>query len=112
MKPAARATYLNWYNGKLEAFGQANNMDKTIIHNAPKEYFEHIDGCTQALANYLNLPLTALSLQTSVESAYGKAKALLYFVGQHRPTPADYRPTTAGVGGQSVRVGRHRPTVG
>uniref|UniRef100_A0A915HT25 Ycf1 n=1 Tax=Romanomermis culicivorax TaxID=13658 RepID=A0A915HT25_ROMCU len=21
-------------------FGQQNNMDKTIIHNAPKEYFE------------------------------------------------------------------------
>uniref|UniRef100_A0A915JP04 Uncharacterized protein n=1 Tax=Romanomermis culicivorax TaxID=13658 RepID=A0A915JP04_ROMCU len=25
---------------KMKLFGQGNNMDKTIIHNVPKEYFE------------------------------------------------------------------------
>uniref|UniRef100_A0A915KPC4 Uncharacterized protein n=1 Tax=Romanomermis culicivorax TaxID=13658 RepID=A0A915KPC4_ROMCU len=40
MKPAARATFLEWYNGKIETFGQRNNMDKTVILNNPKEFFE------------------------------------------------------------------------
>uniref|UniRef100_A0A915KH13 Uncharacterized protein n=1 Tax=Romanomermis culicivorax TaxID=13658 RepID=A0A915KH13_ROMCU len=31
--------------------GQQNNMDKTIIHNAPKEYFEHMMSIVNFIKN-------------------------------------------------------------
>uniref|UniRef100_A0A915IWV4 Uncharacterized protein n=1 Tax=Romanomermis culicivorax TaxID=13658 RepID=A0A915IWV4_ROMCU len=36
---------------KMELFSQQNNMDKTIIHNAPKEYFELVMNVVNVIKN-------------------------------------------------------------
>uniref|UniRef100_A0A915JUK2 Uncharacterized protein n=1 Tax=Romanomermis culicivorax TaxID=13658 RepID=A0A915JUK2_ROMCU len=36
---------------KMKLFGQQNNMNKTIIHNVPKEYFEFITNIVNIIKN-------------------------------------------------------------